>query len=176
MAKWTIINGGSGEADQIGKDGLFYNNLDLSFLPSDICAVQSPDGVTCEIEYGNPATGVRTRNEENVAISSLSWWSNVDTAWQAADDLEHATELTALTISSGTLTPSFDTDVTEYSASVANSVTSVTVTATPTDSGATVSVTGNDSLDVGENVISISVTNTGSPDRDYSIAVKRELP
>ena len=92
MAKWTIVNGGSGEADQIGKDGLFYDNLDLAFLPSDVCAVQSPDSVTCEIEYGNPATGVRTHNTENVATSSLSWWSNVNTTWQAAHDAATAEE------------------------------------------------------------------------------------
>ena len=30
MAKWTVINGGTGESDQIGKDGYFYSNLDLS--------------------------------------------------------------------------------------------------------------------------------------------------
>jgi hypothetical protein len=83
MARWTIINGGSGKSDQIGKDGLFYDNLDLTFLPDDVCAVQSADGITADIEKGTPSTGVRTSTEEGVAISSLSWWSNVAPAWQA---------------------------------------------------------------------------------------------
>ncbi len=86
MAKWTIINGGSGDADQIGKDGLFYDNLNLTWLPSDVCAVQSPDGATCEIERGNPATGAHTGNDENVATNTLSWWSSVESTWQAAHD------------------------------------------------------------------------------------------
>ena len=90
MAKWVIINGGSGDADQIGKDGVFYDNLDLTWLPSDVCAVQSPDGVTCEIEKGDPATGNRTQNDADVATNTLSWWSNVSTTWQAAYDAEQA--------------------------------------------------------------------------------------
>lgn len=173
MAKWTIVNGGSGDADQIGKDGVFFDNLDLSFLPDDVCAVQSADGVTCEIEKGNPSTGVRTSNESNVATSTLSWWPNVSTAWQAAWDTYYATELTALTISSGTLSPTFDTDTQSYTASVANSITSITVTGTARDSSATVTVSGNTSLDVGENEIEVDVTKTDSPDRGYLITVTR---
>ena len=81
MAKWTIIyhNG------QIGKDGVFYDDLNVTWLPSDILAVQSPDGVTCEIEKGDRATGTHTQNLENVATSSLSWWSNVETKWNEAN-------------------------------------------------------------------------------------------
>ena len=90
MAKWTIVNGDSADAEQIGKDGHFYSHLDLSFLPANVCAVQSPDGVTCEIEYGDPATGERSTNEANVATSTLSWWSSVETTWQAAYDAEQA--------------------------------------------------------------------------------------
>lgn len=173
MAKWTIINGGSGDADQIGKDNEFYDNLDLTFLPDDVCAVQSADGVTADIEKGTPSTGVRTSTEEGVATSTLSWWSNVSTTWQAAWDAEHATELTALTISSGTLSPAFDTETSSYTASVANSVTSITVTATARDSGATISVSGDDSLDVGDNDVNISISKTGSPTSVYSITVTR---
>jgi len=88
MAKWVIINGDVPSADQIGKDGHFYSELDLSFLPANVCAVQSSDGVTCQIEYGDPATGERSTNEANVATSTLSWWSNVETTWQAAYDAE----------------------------------------------------------------------------------------
>ena len=81
MAKWTIIY----DNGQIGKDGQFYDDLDMSWLPSDILAVQSPDGVTCEIEKGDRTTGTHTQNLENVATSSLSWWSNVETKWNEAD-------------------------------------------------------------------------------------------
>ena len=86
MAKWTINYGDR----QIGKDGQFYDNFDLSWLPSTILAVQTLDGVTCEIEHGDRATETNTHNDEGVATSSLAWWSNVETAWQAAYDAEQA--------------------------------------------------------------------------------------
>lgn len=92
MAKWVLVNGGSADADQIGKDGEIYSYLDLSFLPANVCAIQSPDGVTCEIEYGDPATGKRTMNAENVQTSTLSWWASVESTWQAAYDAAHPEE------------------------------------------------------------------------------------
>lgn len=75
MAKWTI----NYSDRQIGKDGQFYGSLDLTWLPSTILAVQSPDGVTCEIEHGDRAKETHTHNEMDVSTSSLSWWSNVAT-------------------------------------------------------------------------------------------------
>ena len=88
MAKYTITYDGG----QIGKDGEFYSNLDVSWLPSDVLVVQSPNGVTCTLEKGDRATLRHTENQENVATSSLSWWSNVDTTWQAAYDLANPSE------------------------------------------------------------------------------------
>lgn len=85
MSKWVIIYSGG----QIGKDGLFYDKLDMAWLPSNILAVQS-DGVTCEIEYGDRETETHSSNEIDVSVSSLSWWSNVDATWQAAYDEEQA--------------------------------------------------------------------------------------
>ena len=83
MAKYTIIyNDGA-----IYKDGVSYTNLDLSWLPSDVLAVQSSDGVTCNLEKGNRSTEERTSVDRNVSTSSLSWWSNVDTTWQTAHDV-----------------------------------------------------------------------------------------
>ena len=80
MAKYTIIytNG------LIVKDDVGYDELDLSFLPSDVLAVQSSDGTTANIEKGNRSTETHTSEETGVATSSLSWWSNVDATWQAA--------------------------------------------------------------------------------------------
>lgn len=82
MAKYTIIY----DDRQIYKDGVSYDGLDLSWLPSDVLAVQSSDGVTATIEKGDRSTGKRTSNDEDVATSGLSWWSNVDTTWQTAHD------------------------------------------------------------------------------------------
>lgn len=88
MAKWTIIyHGGT-----INKDGAAYTDLDLSWLPSDILAVQSADGVTCDIEKGDRETETHTSCDEGVQTSALSWWSNVSTTWQAAYDADDEEE------------------------------------------------------------------------------------
>ncbi|QGY31664.1 autotransporter domain-containing protein (plasmid) [Pantoea cypripedii] len=50
--------------------------------------------------------------------------------------------LSALSLSAGTLSPAFSAATTSYTASVANSVASITVTPTPTDTNATVTVNG----------------------------------
>lgn len=173
MPKWTIVNGGSGDADQIGKDGVFYDNMDLSFLPSDVLAVQSEDGVTCEIEHGDPATGWATHNQSDVATSTLSWWPSVDVAWQARHEDARATELTTLSVAEGTLSPAFDTNDTSYNLAVGNSVTSVSVTATARDSDATVEVHHSNDLQVGDNSVYVTCTKLNCPNRGYVINVVR---
>lgn len=90
MAKWTIVY----TDGMIVKDGEAYSGLDLSFLPADILNVQSYDGVTCEIERGDRVREDNTGNDLDVAVSSLSWWSQVESAWaagrQASIDAEAA--------------------------------------------------------------------------------------
>lgn len=88
MAKWTIVyNNG-----QIAKDNVFYEEIDLSFLPSDILAVQSYDGITCDIERGDRVKEKITGNDDDVPISSLSWWGNVVSAYDAAKAVNDAFE------------------------------------------------------------------------------------
>ncbi|KAF3984849.1 MAG: autotransporter domain-containing protein, partial [Methylococcales symbiont of Hymedesmia sp. n. MRB-2018] len=93
--------------------------------------------------------------------------------------------LRTLTLSAGTLDPAFDSDETDYTANVINTVTSLTVTATTsTDSTASVTVNGNSvtsgeasadiDLDVGANTITIVVTAAdGITTEDYTIIVTR---
>ena len=96
--------------------------------------------------------------------------------------------LSGLTISPGTLSPTFVTGTTEYTAVVANSVRSVTVTPTANDSSATIRVTmlnGNVVLNrgqtsparplgVGPTVIPITVTaQDGVTTKTYTVTVTR---
>lgn len=86
MSRWHVVYSGG----QIGKDGWTYSDLNLDWLPSNILAVQSLDGVTCEIEYGDRVTETNSHNDENVLTSSLDWWPQVATTYQAAWDQEQA--------------------------------------------------------------------------------------
>ena len=66
--------------------------------------------------------------------------------------------LEVLSLSAGTLSPDFTGKTVQYTATVPNDVTSVTVTATPVNEFATVqSITGNDNLQVGTNTIKVVV-------------------
>ena len=82
--------------------------------------------------------------------------------------------LSSLAITGGTLSPVFAPTVTNYAATVPNSVTSVTVTRTPADPSATVQVTGGTGLIVGNNTITVKVTASNrTTTKTYTIVVKR---
>ncbi len=92
--------------------------------------------------------------------------------------------LNAMSISSGTLSPSFASATTNYTASVANSVSSVTVTPTRTQANATITVNGTAvasgtasgaiHLNVGSNVITTVVTaQNGTSTNTYTVTVTR---
>ncbi|MGE5701753.1 MAG: Ig-like domain-containing protein, partial [Clostridia bacterium] len=92
-------------------------------------------------------------------------------------------DLNSLTISQGSLTPAFSSATAAYTASVANTVTSLNVTPTVADSTATVKVNGNSvtsgsassvPLTVGSNTITVTVTaQDGSTQKSYTIDVNR---
>ncbi len=93
--------------------------------------------------------------------------------------------LSALGLSSGTLSPAFSQTTTSYSSSVGNNVTSIVVTPTVADTTATVKVNGASvasgqasgatNLDVGSNPpITVRVTAQDGMTKDYTITVYRQ--
>lgn len=87
--------------------------------------------------------------------------------------------LSGLTISPGELTPAFSADVTEYTAIVGADVEKLTVSAPATHDKASVSVSGNEGLQIGENTITCKVkAEDGETTKTYTILVTKteELP
>ncbi|MDA8443280.1 MAG: cadherin-like beta sandwich domain-containing protein, partial [Peptococcaceae bacterium] len=93
--------------------------------------------------------------------------------------------LAELALSNGLLTPAFSTSSTAYAASVANSVSSITVTPTLADSTASLTVNGKTAangqasaaipLNVGVNTITITVTAAdGTTQKTYTVTVTRK--
>ena len=83
--------------------------------------------------------------------------------------------LSSLSIAEGAIVPEFNKDVKEYAITVPNEVTKLNITATPTDSKATVSVTEYEELKEGENAITITVTaEDGTTKSDYVLKVTRQ--
>lgn len=82
--------------------------------------------------------------------------------------------LSSLTISPGTLNPAFSPDTTSYTAVVAADVEDIAVDAPAADSGASVAVSGNKGLQMGENTIECKVTaENGTATRSYVITVTK---
>jgi hypothetical protein len=82
--------------------------------------------------------------------------------------------LSSLTASPGSLSPVFASGTTAYTMSVANSVSSLAVSATANNSKATVNGAGAANLSVGSNTISVSVTAAdGATKKTYTITVTR---
>ena len=83
--------------------------------------------------------------------------------------------LEVLSLSAGKLSPDFTGKTVQYTATVPNDVTSVTVTATPVNEFATVqSITGNDNLQVGTNTIKVVVKAQNGALAQYTITLTRE--
>jgi len=98
-----------------------------------------------------------------------------------------AATLSALTISSGKLAPAFTSATLSYADTVSNSISTVTVKPTATDTAATIKVNGTIvasgtasaaiSLTTGTNTITIAVTSSDNSTTDtYTIAVNRLKP
>lgn len=95
------------------------------------------------------------------------------------DDFDNATPgksgnnaLSALTVSAGTLTPAFDPAVTEYTLSLPQGTEKLTLTATPSDSNATVQGDGELTLQEGENTLSLVVTAENGDTKTYTVTAK----
>lgn len=82
--------------------------------------------------------------------------------------------LSTLKVGNYSLTPAFNNDTANYSVVVPNSVSSVTITATPKNSKAKVSGAGNVSLKVGSNTVKITVTAENGSQRTFTLTIARE--
>ena len=97
-----------------------------------------------------------------------------------------SSQLSALTLTSGSLTPIFNKGIYQYTATVDNSITAVGVTPTALDTNATITVNGttvpsgatssNISLDEGGNVIDVVVTDTKGDSNTYVLNITRKYP
>ena len=90
------------------------------------------------------------------------------------DNLDTTNTLDSITVSDCTLDPVFNSATTEYSCTVKNSVTSVTVNATATSSKSKVRGLGIKSLSVGVNTLPIRVIAEDGSEKIYNVNVTRK--
>lgn len=155
-------------------------------------SIQEPLDDTTDVDGGTPSIGVGSATVTVTSASSNNdsnsnkdnkdnSGSNTGNDSNAYKDNENKEEkkssnasLGSLVISAGTLSPEFSAATKDYTATVDHSCSSLAVTANPADSKASVtSVTGNDSLEVGENTVSVVVTAEDGCTSTYNIVVTR---
>ena len=90
------------------------------------------------------------------------------------DNLDTTNTLDSITVSDCTLDPVFNSATTEYSCTVKNNVTSVTVNATATSSKSKVRGLGTKDLTVGKNTLPIRVIAEDSSEKIYNINITRK--
>ena len=134
--------------------------------------------------------GISSASLNTVNLTSGAWTDAGETgvfgpsglAW--VPDASAVATLSALTLSAGTLTPTFATGTTTYTADVAATVSSITVTPTATEDVATITVDGapttsgsasaSISLTGGDNPVSVVVTaGDGTTTQTYTVTVTR---
>lgn len=155
-------------------------------------SIQEPLDDTTDVDVGTPSIGVGSATVTVTSASSNNdsnsnkdnkdnSGSNTGNDNNANKDNENKEEkkssnasLGSLVISAGTLSPEFSAATKDYTATVDYSCSSLAVTANPADSKASVtSVTGNDSLEVGKNTVSVVVTAEDGSTSTYNIVVTR---
>lgn len=158
-------------------------------------SIQEPLDDTTDVDGGTPSIGVGSATVTVTSASSNNdsnsnkdnkdnkdnSGSNTGNDSDANKDNENKEEkkssnasLGSLVISAGTLSPEFSAATKDYTATVDYSCSSLAVTANPADFKASVtSVTGNDSLEVGENTVSVVVTAEDGSTSTYNIVVTR---
>lgn len=188
----VLSNGGDGVAN-IGDAAGYPTSQSFSFTAkaAGSCTIKAYCTVVGDAE-GNDAGGIITGASTKVTVTSASSnndsnsnkdnsGSNTGNDSNAYKDNENKEEkkssnasLGSLVISAGTLSPEFSAATKDYTATVDHSCSSLAVTANPADSKASVtSVTGNDSLEVGENTVSVVVTAEDGSTSTYNIVVTR---
>lgn len=134
----------------------------------------SKDGGT---EFGElSAGGTKLTIQEGAGGSQQEGEGTDGAAEGGADNANKSGDnsLSSLSISPGTLSPSFQYSETNYTASVAEDVTSVTVNAKPSNEKATVeSITGQSDLKPGQNTVSVVVKAENGATATYKIVVTR---
>ncbi len=89
------------------------------------------------------------------------------------ENKSNAKELSSLTVEQYKLEPDFSPDITEYSLTVGKDVEDLAIEAVAADENATVEITGNNGLLLGENTVNIKVTAEDGTVRTYKINVTK---
>ncbi|WKY48997.1 cadherin-like beta sandwich domain-containing protein [Eubacteriaceae bacterium ES3] len=159
----------------VGSD---VDEIKLTASASDTKAVMLVDGII--LSQGSSKTIPLSVGDNEIKLMVIAQDASTQTYSLTINRGDSDATLSSITLSEGTLSPAFAQTTTAYTATVENAVDSLTVTPTATDSGASITVNGDDAsvpvdLTGGTNTITIVVTGSdGVTTRTYKIEVTRQ--
>ena len=157
------VNGGAGK-------------MRFIFTPS---GAEAPKSVTVAFTFKAEAPGscdfaaATTEFVNDTDYASLGAPTGKVSVTASNPTLSGNANLKSLVPSKGTLSPKFSPNVTEYKISVANSVTSLSLSATPDHSDAKTSISGKNALQVGKNTRVVTVTAPNGTTKKYTVVITR---
>lgn len=159
----------------VGQDTIYYEKFDLVGTPythqymTNVLAPKS--------EAVKMSKAYTSEMKKNISlVFKIPVYKNMPSATclQPTGDGSPNNVLDKLSVGGYELTPTFSKFTQEYNLIVANSVSSIGISATALDGGATISGTGTKSLKVGANTIEIVVTAASGSKRTYTINIVRK--
>lgn len=160
------ISGGGGTlklSDTLSEDGVEEKSYQMTF--------RAKKKGSCILEFSEQPVVYEAGTEEAMSVS----YGDISVKVTKAKILSNNVRLDSLQVSPGTLEPSFAKNVREYKVYVEADTERITVSALPSDSEASVSVRGNESLLAGENLVVVTVEAPSGKRRKYKIYVQKEV-
>lgn len=182
-----VLSGGNDTVVVIGDAAGQPNSASVSFsaVGAGTCTITATvrsagDADGNPVDFGGASAAVTVNNtaQQPTDTNGGNTGSNTDGTTDGSSTAQTTQSsdntLKSIVLSNGSLSPAFSPKTKNYTATVDNSVTSLSISATPTDQTAKVtSVSGNDNLQVGENTITITVKAENGVTAKYTIVVTR---
>jgi len=187
----VTVNRAAADSADLASLTLSAGSLNPSFSPSTLSySANVPAGTSSITVTGTAFDAEATLSANNGVKQSLAVGATAITITVTAKDgstvknyvvtvnragTDNA-DLSSLTVSAGTLNPSFSPSTVNYSVMVPNGTSAITVTGVKSDANATVSANNgvSQSIAVGDNSVTITVTaQDGSTIKNYNVAVHR---
>ena len=143
------------------------NNINITALPEDAKANIQITGNT-NIPVGNSQIKILVTAEKGNQKQYLINVTKTNNSELSNANLEN------LAIENVTLIPEFNSEITDYTAEFSEDIQSLNILAIPQREAATVTIEGNENLQIGDNVIKITVlAEDGETSKIYNIVVKK---
>lgn len=161
----------------------------IAFTPTSIDSTSTIKVDGTIVKSGKKSTSIELGEGENEIQIKVETEEGIKGTYNIVinrTERERSAQLSSLKLTKGTLSPSFNKGIYEYTATVDNNVTSIGITAVTVDPAATITIDGDEipsgatspniSLDEGANVISVKVKDDKGNIKTYAVTITRKYP